>query len=64
MQSIRDKDRRSGRDRRKFNDNIIPPDERNGIERRANCREVIITGLDNATFNASGGSTELQWQGI
>ncbi len=27
-------DRRSGNDRRMFDDNILPPDQRNGIERK------------------------------
>ena len=52
-------DRRIGRERRKFDDNIMPPDERNGIERREKWREDnIIDSVDSILYEG-GGSTEL-----
>ena len=53
------KDRRSGRDRRKFDDNILPPDERSGIERREKWREDNIIDSDDSTLYPGDGSTEM-----
>jgi len=51
-------DRRSGKDRRRFDDNIMPPDKRSGLERRTNWKAVNHTGSDDSKLNQVESSTQ------
>ena len=50
-------DRRSGKERRRFDDNIMPPDKRSGVERRTNWIVVNNTGSDDSKLNQGESST-------